>query len=73
VKKMGNLFKNLGFKKGSSQTVQRAFFKHLVRVAESSSHQNPSLFLEQKPKLEPVNENLKQMSFDPEVLKAGNE
>ncbi|NJM10382.1 MAG: hypothetical protein HC883_05890 [Bdellovibrionaceae bacterium] len=72
VKKMGNLLKDLGFKKDSSLTVQRAFFKHLIRAANSSSHQNPSSISEQKSPTAEKHDANEQMSFNPEILKAGN-
>lgn len=72
MKKIGNLFKELGFKKDSSIEVQRAFFKHLVQAADRSTQQNSSLFSEQKQKAEIKTEQASQLSFDPEILKAGN-
>ena len=72
MKKIGNLFKELGFKKDSSIEVQRAFFKHLVLAADRSTQQNPSLFSEHKAKIENKTEQPSQLSFDPEILKAGN-
>lgn len=72
MKKMGDLFKELGFKKDSSLEVQRAFFKHLVRSGDRSTQQNPDLFSEQKSKSETQKPPAQQLSFDPEILKAGN-
>lgn len=70
MKKIGNLFKELGFKKEASLDVQRAFFKHLVQAADRSTYQNPSPISEQ---IKPRENTDPQLSFDPEVLKAGND
>jgi hypothetical protein len=67
---MGDLFKELGFKAEASPRVQRAFFKHLVQAADRSTQQNRDLFSEQKSKAENPSD---QLSFDPEILKAGND
>lgn len=72
MKKMAELFKELGFKKDSSLEVQRAFFKHLVHASDRSTQQNRDLFSEQKTKIEVKTEQPSQLSFDPEILKAGN-
>lgn len=70
MKKMGDLFKELGFKKESSLDVQRAFFKHLILAADRSTPKNSESFSEQRTKSVKSGE---QLAFDPEVLKAGND
>jgi hypothetical protein len=72
VKKMAELFKELGFKKDSSIEVQRAFFQHLIRISDRSTHKNPLPFVKQMTKTEIKAEQPAQLSFDPEILKAGN-
>jgi hypothetical protein len=59
------LFKEMGFKRDSSSSVQRAFFKHLTQAAKGLCQQNVSPICEQK---DPM-----QLCFDPKILKAGNE
>ena len=70
MKKMGDLFKELGFKKDASLDVQRAFFKHLIQAADRSTPRNSNSISEQKVK--PLKSG-EQLAFDPEVLKAGND
>ncbi len=66
MKKMGDLFKELGFRKEASPSVQRAFFKHLVQASDRSTAKDSKQISEQSV-AQP-----EQLSFDPEVLKAGN-
>lgn len=75
MRRIGDLLKDLGFKEGSSVEVQKAFIKHLVNAADRSSIQNVSLIPEQKSKPTESEKSANtpdQLSFDPEILKAGN-
>lgn len=75
MRRIGDLFKDLGFKEGSSLAVQKAFVKHLVQAADRSSPQNASPIPEQNRKsTKPdISTNTpEQLSFDPEILKSGN-
>lgn len=73
MKKIGTLFEELGFKKDASLSVQRAFIKHLVQAADRPTQQNQKVFLEQATPKYPAPTKNEQLTFDPEILKAGNE
>ncbi len=71
MRKIGDLFHDLGFNKEASMDVKKAFVNHLVRSADRSSIQNPSLILEQKSEKKSKNKAPEtQLSFDLEILKA---
>lgn len=71
MKKMSELLAEMGFKEDSTSSVQQAFLKHLIKAETAISRQNSSLISKQinpsSATPEPV-----QLSFDNEILKAGN-
>jgi len=61
MRRIGGLMRDMGFNADAPEATQRAFIRHLVRAAESTSLRNSSHKVELKPSGE-------QLSFDPEVL-----
>jgi hypothetical protein len=73
--RIGDLMKELGFDPGGSIDAQKAFIKHLIRAADTTSsparlaseNSQNSVNL-QKPKNSPAPASEIQLSFDPEIL-----
>jgi hypothetical protein len=61
VRRIGDLFKDLGFNKDASDDVKKAFVRHLVKQADKTAQPQP---LPQTPKID----SDPQMSFDADVL-----
>lgn len=61
MRRIGDLFKELGFNKDASVDVQKAFVRHLVKQADKTAQ--PQTIPETKPE-KPED----QLSFDAEVL-----
>lgn len=55
MQRIGDLLKELGFKKDSDEEVQKAFVRHLIKAAEVSKNQRQSMEIGQLPE---------QLSFD---------
>lgn len=71
MRKIGDIFQDLGFNKDASDDVKKAFVKHLVRAADRSSVQNSSSISKQVAEKKSVSKlSDTQLSFDPEILKA---
>ncbi|HMN67113.1 MAG TPA: hypothetical protein PKC28_01110 [Bdellovibrionales bacterium] len=63
MRRIGDLFKELGFNKDSSPEVQKAFVRHLIKAAaESRPVAPPTPIASSEPKKEA------QLSFDAEIL-----
>lgn len=65
MRRIGDLFTAMGFKPEGSNSVKTAFLKHLEKAAQPPSIEN----LEEIPKQQSTE---RQLSFDVEVLQAGN-
>lgn len=77
MKKVGDLFEELGFRKDGSDGVKRAFIENLVKAAAQTplprADQPQAAFAPQAPLKAPLNAPVKeeQLSFDFESLEGG--
>lgn len=62
MRRIGDLFEELGFNPDAPIETQKAFVRHLTRAAAGQAAQKPS---ELKKTAEPAGQ---QLSFDPEIL-----
>lgn len=68
MKKIGDLFQDLGFNKDAPIETQKAFFRHLVAKAYPPLPINKSNLENIEEKKESVTETSTQLSFDPKIL-----
>lgn len=68
MRKVGDIFKELGFNKDASLETQKAFFRHLVAKAEIPKHINNYNLSSENKKSESVTDSSTQLSFDPTIL-----
>ncbi len=66
MRRMGDLMKDLGFNAEAPVETQKAFIRHLIRVANGQTPREPSPIQAARPAHEPAAEV--QLSFDPEIL-----
>lgn len=65
MRRLGDLFTQMGFKPEASNSVKTAFLKHLKKAATATSMENRKEIPKQSP-------SDRQLSFDADVLEAGN-